>query len=206
MRHPIRAALVGGLALLSVGGLAGVAQAQSAANHVVTLALPAGGEVQVAYAGSTPPRLVGFAPAPLSADPFLLTRSAFGAASPFAAFDAEMQRATTALLRQAELLARAPGWTAPSDGLTVAALPVGPGVCVQSASITYSGNGSAPRVVRRQAGNCGASSAPAATQSYRPTRPAHSAGTILARSTAPIARPRLQEAAYGSPVSVPASR
>lgn len=92
MRHPIRAALVGGLALLSVGGLAGVAQAQSAANHVVTLALPAGGEVQVAYAGSTPPRLVGFAPAPLSADPFLLTRSAFGAASPFAAFDAEMPR------------------------------------------------------------------------------------------------------------------
>ena len=150
MRHPIRAALVGGLALLSVGGLAGVAQAQSAANHVVTLALPAGGEVQVAYAGSTPPRLVGFAPAPLSADPFLLTRSAFGAASPFAASMPDAA-ATTALLRQAELLARAPGWTAPSDGLTVAALPVGPGVCVQSASITYSGDGAAPRVVRRQA-------------------------------------------------------
>ncbi len=49
---------------------------------------------------------------------------------PFAALDAEIQRATTALLWQAELLARAPGWMVPGDALTPAALPAGSGVCV----------------------------------------------------------------------------
>jgi hypothetical protein len=181
-----------------------VAQARQPARHVITLALPGGGGAEVAYTGDTPPRVVGFAPAPLSADPFLLMRTAFGPDSPFTALDAEMQQATTALLRQAELLARAPGWTMSGGGRTLAALPAGSGVCVQSVSVTYSGDGAAPHVVRRQAGDCGTSPAP--TPSYGPVRPARPTGTTLARSSAPTARPRLQEAAYWHPVSVPPSR
>ncbi len=216
MQHPVRAALFGGLAALSVAGLAGVAQAQSfahsRADHVITLALPGGGEAQVAYVGDTPPHLVAFTPAPLSADPFVLMRTAFGPASPFtspfAALDAAMQRATTAMLQQADMLARMPGFVTPGGGLTRASLPAGSGVCVQSMSVTYLGNGSVPRVVRRQAGDCGASPAPAVTASpsYRPVRPARPAGTILVRGTAPTAQPRLQEAVYWHPVSVPPSR
>ncbi len=83
---------------------------------------------------------------------------------------------------------------------------------MQSVSITYSGNGAAPQVVRREAGDCGAPArapSPAAIPSYRPVQPGQPTGTILARRYLPVARPaapRLQEAAYWQPVSPPPSR
>jgi hypothetical protein len=193
MRYPVRAALLGGAAALALTGLAGVAQARSPAEHVITLALPDGGTAQVAYTGAAPPHLVGFAPAMQAGDPFAVMRTAFGPDSPFAVLDAEMQRASRTMMQEAAMLAQPPMWPMPGAGLTQAAMAAGPRVCMQSISITYSGNGAAPRVVRREAGDCGAPArapSPAAIPSYRPVQPGQPAGTVLARSNLPAA-PRL---------------
>jgi hypothetical protein len=212
MRYPVRATLLGGAAALALTGLAGVAQARSPAEHVITLALPGGGTAQVGYTGATPPHLVGFAPGMLAGDPFPAVRAAFGPSSPFAVLDAEMQQASRAMMQEAAMLAQTPMWPMPGAGLTQAAMLAGPGMCMQSVSITYSGNGAAPRVVRREAGDCGAparAASPTAIPSYRPVPPRQPAGTILARRYLPVARPaapRLQEAAYWEPVSPPPSR
>src|SRR5258708_35051364 len=159
-----RTVLIAGAAAITLGGVSGVAAAQSSRAHVMTLQLPGGGTAQIQYTGDVPPQ-VTVADAPVAAPMgfslvFAAMPSMFGADSPFAMFDrisAEMDRQMAAMWRRAEMLsAQSPSQLteaamrnlpAGSEGYSFDSTLSGNGVCVCRGQITSSGNGAAPKVV-----------------------------------------------------------
>ena len=174
-----RTALVAGAAVIAVAGISGVAAARDLNTHVMTVHIPGGGVAEIRYTGDLPPQVV-LSPAPTALGAF------FGPASPFATLDrisAAMDREAASLMRQAEMLANAPGF-APNhpiemalgnlppgtESYSVVSMWSGNGVCTQSVEITSPANGGRPRVVSHSSGSCG--SAPGSTGVIRtPTMP-----------------------------------
>src|SRR6516225_6638787 len=100
-----RTALVAGAAVIAVAGISGVAAARDLKTHVMTVQLPGGGVAEIRYTGDLPPQVV-LSPAPTALG------AVCGPASPFATRDrisAAMDREAASLMRQAEMLANAPG-------------------------------------------------------------------------------------------------
>ena len=167
-----RTAFLSGVAATSVAGLSGVAAARDLNTHVMTVEIPGGGVAEIRYTGDVPPQVV-VSPAPAASA--LTPLGAFFGPSPFAELErisAMMDREAASLMRQAELLARAPalgGNQAIEAGLrslppgatsyTMVSTWSGNGVCSQSVEITSAANGGKPRVVSQSSGNC----APAAS-------------------------------------------
>src|SRR5947209_7692249 len=78
-----RTALLGGIAALALGGLAGTAAAQNPNTHTLKVQLPGGGVAEIRYTGNIPPQIV-VTDAPASLAAFDPMPSMFGADSPFA--------------------------------------------------------------------------------------------------------------------------
>jgi hypothetical protein len=167
----IRIAILASAAATAVAGLAGVAMARDLNTHVMTVEVPGGGVAEIRYSGDVPPQVV-VSPAPVALNAFGPVGAFFGPASPFAELErisAAMDREAASLMRRAELLARAPvlGGSQPIEaglrGLppgttsyTMVSTWSGNGVCSQSVEITSPTDGSKPRVVSHNSGNCGA--------------------------------------------------
>ena len=168
----LRTMLLGGIAAL---GFAGVATAQSADTHVMTIRLPGGGIGEIHYVGDVPPRVVlNTEPASLAAfDPF---PPFFGTDSPLAAMrriSAEMDQQMAAMLARAESLSAQARSASPeaieaafgnlppgSRSYSFVSTMSGNGVCTRSVQITAQGNGAPPKVVSHSSGNCGPEAAP----------------------------------------------
>lgn len=159
----MRKILVAGAAALALAGATGLARAQSADTHVMTVRLPDGQIGQIRYTGNVPPQIV-MAPAPVAfASPFaMLERMS-------AIMDHEM----------AAMFQGMPGDPAPVPA-TQAVPPAGmqsyrmistlsgSGVCTQTTRITFTGNGQ-PNVEQHSQGNCGSpAGAPVAVPSPAP--------------------------------------
>jgi hypothetical protein len=145
MRFP-QLVLFGGLAALA---LTGAAHASSPDAHTMAIRLPNGQVETIQYTGDIPPTVVLAPAGSFTAMPVVLAPMA----DPFAMMEriaADLDRQAAIMLRQvAEMAAYPmPGTTQP---VTIAA---GPGVCVQSVQVTYSGHGQ-PHVVRQTSGDCG---------------------------------------------------
>ena len=167
----IRTAILAGAAATAVAGLGGVAMARDLNTHVMTVEVPGGGVAEIRYSGDVPPQVV-VSPAPATLSAFAPFGAFFGPASPFAELErisAAMDREAASLMRRAELLARAPvlGGSQPIEaglrGLppgttsyTMVSTWSGNGICSQSIEITSPADGSKPRVVSHNSGNCGA--------------------------------------------------
>jgi hypothetical protein len=155
------------------GFIAGVASAETANTHVMTVRLPNGMVEQIRYIGDVPPQVV-FVPQAIAYE------------SPFAMLD----RMTTMMDRQAEAMMRTINamMAQPFPSTTEAAfgaLPTGAGVCMRSVQITYTGHGQ-PHVVSHTSGNCGGSSGTAApVQLPAPSAPAHQPQTIEVKASTP---------------------
>ena len=169
-----RTVLAAGAAVLALTGLAGIASAETANTHVMTVRLPDGTVEQVRYSGDVPPQVV-FAP------------DAAAFESPFAMLD----RMTALMDRQAEAMIRTINtmMAQPFPGATTeaafGAVPVGAGVCMRSVQITYTGHGQ-PHVVSQTAGNCGSSGGTAApVQLPAPSVPPHVPHTIEVKAGSP---------------------
>jgi hypothetical protein len=139
-----RIALLTGTAAIILAGIAGMAKAQTPEIHVLTLRLPNGQVEQVRYTGDVPPTVI------LAPD---ARATSFAPASPFALLErmsADMDRQAAAMFRSINDM------TMPNAG-GVGTIPVlsGPGVCARSVQITFTGNGQAPHIVSRTAGDCG---------------------------------------------------
>lgn len=164
----LKTALGAGVAAIAAIGFCGMALAQDAQIHTMTVTLPGGGVAQIQYTGSTPPQVaLGDAPAPMFAamPPF------FDASSPFA----EMERISAAMDRQADRMFREAAaleaGSAQPNLTATSTMPVGAreysfvseingnNVCSRSMVITSNGNG-APHVVTHTSGNCSAAGAP----------------------------------------------
>jgi hypothetical protein len=201
--------LLAGIAAAAFG-IPGIAAAQTAEPHVMTVRLPDGGIAQIRYTGDVAPQ-VSFAPAPI---PELApTPTLFGADSPFAMMErisAEMDRQTVALLRQtdaamAEARSGAPvavalsGLTPGTESYSFVSTMSGNGVCTQSVEITSEGNGRTPRIVRHSSGNCGPAAGGSAGSVNLPAAPMPAARPDVIETRAHPARP------YTAP-SAPAKR
>jgi hypothetical protein len=121
-----------------------MAKAQTPDVHVLTLHLPNGQVEQIRYTGKVPPNVV-LAPDAMA--------TSFAPASPFAL----LARMSADMDRQAAVMFRTINDMAMPDGAGLGMMPVvsGPGVCTRSVQITFTGNGQAPHVVSRTAGDCG---------------------------------------------------
>lgn len=166
----IQISLLVGVAAAAIAGSSGLAVAQSPDSHVMTIRLPAGGTEEIRYAGNTPPQIV-FAARPASSANLDPLPALFGSESPFAMMariSAEMDREAAAMLAQADSLAtQAQSNPTRLTEAALRSLPPGSasysfvstmsgnGVCTKSVEITSTGNGTAPRVVSRNSGNCG---------------------------------------------------
>ena len=109
----VRTVVLAGAAAIAVAGLSGVAAARDLTPHVMTVQLPGGGVAEIRYTGDFPPQVV-FSPAPTAFGALPPLGAFFGPASPFATLDwisAGMDREAGSLMRQAEMLARAPALT-----------------------------------------------------------------------------------------------
>ena len=197
--------LLAGIAAAALG-ISGVASAQSAKSHVMTVQLPDGGVAQIRYTGDVAPQ-VGFSetPRPVLAPVPLL----FGADSPFAMMErisAEMDRQSAAMLRQADaLMAQArsgqpvdvalrnlpPG----SQSYSFVSTLSGSGVCTQSVEITSQGNGQPPRVVRHSAGDCGPTAGGGAGSVNLPDTPMPAGRPEIIETSVRPARPYLAPSA-----------
>ena len=106
-------------------------------------------------------------------------------ADPFAMMQrivADMDRQAAIMLQQvADLAARAPFDTA--QPMMVGA---GPGVCMQSVQITYTGHG-APHIVSHSSGACGPTAVPSAQPEAPVTTPAPRSIEVKATQPAPYA-------------------
>lgn len=161
----LKTALGAGVAAIAAIGFCGMALAQDAQIHTMTVTLPGGGVAQIQYTGSTPPQVaLGDAPAPMFAamPPF------FDASSPFA----EMERISAAMDRQADRMFREAAaleaGSAQPNLTATSTMPVGAreysfvseingnNVCSRSMVITSNGDGGAPHVVTHTSGNCSA--------------------------------------------------
>ncbi|PPQ29176.1 hypothetical protein [Rhodopila globiformis] len=172
--RPSRTVLAAGAAVLALTGLAGVASAETANAHVMTVRLPDGTIEQIRYSGDVPPRVV-IAP----------DTAAF--ASPFAMFDqmtALMDRQAAAMMRTINAMMAQP-FPGPATEAAFGAVPAGAGVCMHSVQITYTGHGQ-PRVVSQTSGDCGASGATAVpVQLPAAPVPAHNPHTIEVKAGNP---------------------
>ena len=169
----IRVAFLAGAAAVLLGS-SGIALAQTANRHTMTVQLPGGGVAEIQYTGNVPPR-VTVSSGPAAFAEMLPASSLLGMSSPFAMLDriaAEMDREAAALFRYAGKIAAQP-WPGTS-GLTLTNLQnlppgtrgfsyvstvTGNGVCTRSTEITATGNGP-PRVVTHSSGNCGPEASP----------------------------------------------
>jgi hypothetical protein len=182
----VRTAILAGAAATAVAGLASVAMARDLNTHVMTVEVPGGGVAEIRYSGDVPP-LVVVSPAPVALSAFGPVAAFFGPASPFAELErisAVMDREAASLMRQAELLARVPslgggqpietglrGLPSGTTSYSMVSTWSGNGVCSQSVEITSPADGSKPRVVSHNSGNCG--SAPGSVGTVgTPTMPA----------------------------------
>nr|WP_294510743.1 hypothetical protein [uncultured Rhodopila sp.] len=158
-------------------GMAGLANAQTSATHVMTVQLPNGAIEQILYSGDVPPQVV-----------VVPNAASFG--SPFAALEqmsALMQRQAEAMLRSARAMAMQP-MPVPMTEAAFGRVSPGSGVCMRSVQITYAGNGERPHIVSNTAGDCGAPAGVAVpTELPAPAAPAMPA------------RPRTIEVKAGSP-------
>jgi hypothetical protein len=178
---PSRIALLAGVGALA---LAGVARAAAPDSHVINVRLPGGQVEQIRYTGNTAPTIVLLPDAApqamvLASQPMIPPSQAM-IGDPFTMLrqiSALMDAQAAAMMRVMAMPPIGVGGLAP---VTVAA---GPGVCMRSVQITYTGAG-APHVVSRTAGDCGAAGqAPrgvAIPEQPLPARP--SARTIEARN------------------------
>jgi hypothetical protein len=158
-----RLALLTGAAAIILAGYAGIAQAKSPETHVLTLRLPDGQTEQVRYVGNVPPTVI-LAPDAMA--------SWSEPANPFAMLDqisAQMDRQAQTLLSEIDAMG-APQLT----GFASIPAMAGPGVCMRSVEITYTGGGAAPHVVSHSAGDCGATgegATPATVPNAVPAKP-----------------------------------
>lgn len=184
----MRKLLLAGAAVIGLAGSAGLAQAQAPDAHVLTVQLPNGAVEQIHYTGSVPPRVVFLPEQPVAETPFaMLDRIS-------AAMDRQMAMMMQAVA--APMPAMMPFAPPPSStGLRMVAAP-GAHVCMQSVSITYAGDGSAPKIERRTSGDCGASTAGPAALPSEPVRPAARTIEVKARhpTEVPAWRPLLHPA------------
>ena len=184
----LRNAILAGVAALALAATPGLARAQNSPTpHVMTIQLPDGGVARIQYAGDVPPRVM-FAPQATMAMPMPFMPAAFGPDSPFAMLErmsAAMDREAAALMQQAGAMFAAPmapmapmppmppmpGALVPagfgaaplgSEAFSFASSTNGPGMCIRSMTITSTGPGAPPHVVRRQSGDCGHAGGPAA--------------------------------------------
>ena len=166
-------------AALALAAAPGLARAQNSPTpHVMTIQLPDGGVARIQYAGDVPPRVM-FAPQATMAMPMPFMPAAFGPDSPFAMLErmsAAMDREAAALMQQAGAMFAAPMAPMPgalvpagfgaappgSEAFSFASSTNGPGMCIRSMTITSTGPGAPPHVVRRQSGDCGHAGGPAA--------------------------------------------
>jgi hypothetical protein len=159
---------------VAAAAVAGVATAAALNTHTLTVRLPDGGVERIIYTGNVAPR-VEVAPS-VAAVPVVWPSLAGFDDTAFAAIDqmsARMDREMAAMLRQADAmearaLAGPNALTSVSTGdtpsgarsLSYISTLSGGGVCSRSVEITSTGDGQAPRVVKRSSGDCGASAAP----------------------------------------------
>jgi hypothetical protein len=144
----------------------------------MTVRLPDGQIEQIQYTGAVPPVIVMAPPA---------MPAGFGLGNPFAVLErmtAAMDRQAEAMLREANALAARPMPNPGGSGVIPAMS--GPGVCMRSVQITFSGHDQAPRVVSQTSGDCG---------------PAHgeAAPAALPNAPAPALAPRIVEARADQP-------
>jgi hypothetical protein len=157
-------ALLTGAAAIVLAGFAGIADAQTPAEtHVMTLRLPGGQVEQVRYTGNVAPTVI-LAPDPAFA---LLQR-----------MSADMDRQAAALLQDIDAVP-APD----AGGFGIIPAMSGPGVCMRSVQITYSGDGRAPHVVSRTAGDCGSARA-SATPTTLPSAPVREEAPAIVQAKA----------------------
>jgi hypothetical protein len=182
--HLSRTVLAAGAAVLALTGLAGVASAETADTHVMTVWLPNGVVEQVRYSGNVPPQVV-FVPDAVAPDAVVPDAVAYE--SPFAMLD----RMTALMDRQAEAMTRtinammAQPFQAPPTEAAFGAVPTRAGVCMRSVQITYTGHGQ-PHVVSQTAGDCGSSGRSAApVQVPAPPAPAQDPRTIEVKAGSP---------------------
>jgi hypothetical protein len=192
-----RAALLTGTAALALVGLAGMVSAQTPESshgvHVLTVRLPNGQMEQVRYTGAMPPTIT------LAPD---VAPSSYVLGSPFAMLErmsADMDRQAAALFQAldtqpalgAERFGPAQGAEGfgpaqGAEGFGIVPALAGPGVCSRSVQITFMGNGQAPHVVSRTAGDCGpagGSAVPAALPNA--PAPRHAPDLVMAKAENP---------------------
>jgi hypothetical protein len=187
MRTP-RAALLTGTAALVLVGLAGMASAQTPESphgtHVLTVRLPNGQVEQVRYTGDVPPTVT------LAPD---VAPTAYVLGSPFAMLErmsADMDRQAAALFQALDTMPGSGPGSGPgseAEGFGLVPVLAGPGVCSRSVQITFMGNGQAPHVVSRTAGDCGpagGSAVPAALPNA-PAAPARKPDVVMAKAENP---------------------
>jgi hypothetical protein len=199
-----RIACLTGVAAAVLAGYASLAQALTPQiqTHVLTLRLPDGRIEQVRYVGDVPPTVTpGSDPVAASFEPM----SAF----------AMMDRISAAMDRQAEALLRSidtarnntgpnntgpnntgpnntgpnntgPGNTGPGvGGFGLIPAMSGPGVCMRSVQITYTGNGQ-PHVVSQTSGDCGPAGGQATPATLpNPPAPKPAPNLVEAKNTTP---------------------
>lgn len=190
----LRTMLGAGVAAVAAIGFCGIAAAQNPQTHVMTVTLPDGGVAQIRYAGPVAPQIsFSDTPAPV----FAAMPAFLGAGSPFAAFErisAAMDRQADRMLHEAAALSAG---ATPPDLTAIGTMPAGSreysfvsainggNVCSRSVVITSRGNGTAPKVVTRTSGNCGAVSAPdvrVPTQLPAAPAPANAPRMIMTRA------------------------
>ncbi|WP_158926709.1 hypothetical protein [Acidisphaera sp. S103] len=152
----MRVALLTGAAAIVLAGLTGMATAQTVTNpaqtHVLNVRLPNGQVEQIRYTGDVPPTVM------LAPDAAMDTvMPAFGPGSPFAMLQrmsADMDRQAAALFHDVGAMPMNVG-PMNAGGFGVIPAMSGPGVCMRSVQVTFTGNGQAPHVVSQTSGDCG---------------------------------------------------
>ena len=157
------------LAGLGAAAIAGAAVAASRGSHVMNVPLPDGSTARVEYVGEVAPKMT-VVPVP---------------AAPFGIFDHsmfDMQRQIDAMMRQIDVLARAPMAVAGTPGMNVAAYGNAPAgsqsvtvvstsngskTCTRTTEVTSQGAGKPPKVVTNVSGDC--DTAPPVSAPAKPT-------------------------------------
>ena len=141
----------------------------------MTVRLPDGRLEQIRYTGNVPPAVI--------VGPQAIV-SSFAPVSPFAM----LERMSEDMEQQEAIMFRAINdmTMANAGGFGVIPAMSGPGVCMRSVRITFTGNGQAPHVMSQTAGDCGAAQGRATP-------------ATLPNAAVPNQTPRLIEARAGDP-------
>lgn len=184
--------LIGGVAAVTLAGLAGLAGARIMTAHVMDVRLPDGSVTRIHYVGDTPPT-VRFVPAQMAAPMLSLASDPFGPNAPFLALErmSEAMDQQAAAMFQAANAAAAPALAGstltPIDvarlppgvhGFAMVSTTSGDGFCTRSIQYQASAPGATPRVLTRASGDCGA-------DQRRPALSVTSGRTPEARKTEP---------------------